>query len=571
MCFKMVIVKALSANVSEYTTNVEERVPDGQAQSWNDTALLLIEGTTKLFSQWVAMFIAENNMAMMWHELLDQLDPFLHRCNLRVSRTTFAGLVEVLSEIDITSTFCKSSVPRCWETWEKANPVAHHDDSTHNEGNQDALLAYLSCLGQLLRLTKHRTERDYVKDTLFALRKSITGSRPSNYTSDVDQLTPVQKTVLELLKVTPTKVPASAFELLECITFFVSLAYEQGNDSHGRKQTYVALSKASMVLLESFVSVHLREPDIDASKLLTETFTALAKPMHLKHKFQPEGKSPSPWRRATSTAVAVLEASKPLVEDPKPDQTLDNSFWTALINVVDGILSADCDVADSVSTIHFDQDADIAAFSRIRAIIIPALGSPSIADSVRKSYAASLFQNSLLHEPHPDDLARPNSDLLSGLQSTHIGRVQDLPPSPRSKLAYILLDELFALVAIHDKDDNSDPSPEHISLAQTTAPYLILRCGLTLKAYIYDQPLRGRLPQPWSQKEEMLHILRKLVDLNSEPRAIPAAVGVTSRTKRHLHRLYPLLMRTLRAAGRDEEMAEGVREVLVAVGDDYCV
>lgn len=541
---------------------------DGQSQGWNDTALLLIEGTSKLFSHWLTTFIAESRMQILWHELIDQFDRFLSRCSLRISRTTFAGLAEMLSEIDATSSFCRSSVHRCWQTWQAANPVAHADDSMRGDGNQDALLAYLDCLGQLLRLTRDRVEGNYVKVTLTALRTCITGSRPSGYALDVDQLTPVQRSVLELLKAIPTKVPASAFELLNCITFLVSLAYKQDtNNTSDNKQTYVALSKASMSLLESFVSVHLEEPDIDASELLTKALVTLAEPMHLKHRFEPEGKAPSPWRKSISSALAVLEASRSLVNVSSADQRLDDPFWKALINIIDGILSADCDAADDASAILFNQDADIAAFFHVRTMVIPALGASSVADSIRKSYAASLFQNSLIHEPHPDDLARPNADLLSGLQSHHIGRVQDLPPSPRSKLSYILLDELFALVAIHD----GAPSLERVALAQATAPYLLLRCGLPLKAYIYDQPLRGRLPQPWSQKEEMLHILRKLINLESEPKAIPAAEGVTSRTKKHLHRLYPLLVRSLRAARMDQEMAEALQEVLSAVGDDYGV
>ena len=178
-------------------------------------------------------------------------------------------------------------------------------------------------------------------------------------------------------------------------------------------------------------------------------------------------------------------------------------------------------------------------------------------------YAESVFRHSLVHEPHPDDLARPGQELMEGLRSSHIGRVDDLPPSPRSKMSYLLLDELFGLVAVHDG------SPERLRLAQAAAPYLILRAGVTLKAYAMDHPLRGLMPQPWSQKKEMLYILRKLIELDSEPKAIPAAPGVTSEHKKHLHRLYGLVVKALKAAWRDETMQEALREVLVTVGDDF--
>ena len=523
-------------------------------------------------------FAVETHMPIMCDELLDQLDRFLERRSLNVSRAIFTGLTKVLSEMEIPSGSGRPSVSRPWQTWQAANPVAHVDDSTRSDGNQDALLAYLDCLSQLLRLTNNRLEQKDIEETLTTLRACITGSTISAYSSDIDQMAAVQKAVLDSLRLIPTKTPAAAFELLDCITFLVTLAYQPKGGPNETRQTYVALSKASMSLLESFVSVHLEEPGIDLSDFLTRALVPLAEPMHLKYEFQPVGKPPSPWHKSISTATAILEMSRSLIETTKQAERLDTPFWDALVNIIDGILSADCNATKDISNILHDQDADIAAFSHLRSMIVPTLGSHFIADPVRKFYAETLFQHSLLHEAHPDDLPHPDTDLLSGLlsglQTSHIGRVQDLPPSPRSKLCYILLDELFTLVAapnINPSSSSSSSPEKRLALAQATAPYLILRCGLTLKAYIADQPLRGRLPQPWSQKEEMLYILRKLIELDSEPRAIPATSGIVSEHKRHLYRLYPLLMRALQAARRDEEMAVALREVLVVVGDDLGV
>ena len=569
VCFKDVLLKALSANGAKYVVAAKDTQLDVHTRSWNRTALLLIEGTTDIFSQWMDAFATDLHMPIMCDNLLFQLDSFLERQSLSVSRTVFTGLTKVLSETETPSNLERSSFSRSWQTWQAANPVAHVDDSTRNDGNQDALLAYLNCLNQLLRLTNNRLEQKDIRTTLATLRACIIGSTTSVYSSDIDQMTPVQKAVLESLRSIPTKNPTAVFELLDCITFLVTLAYKPNSDESKTKQTYVALSKASMSLLESFVSVHLEEPEIDFSDILTKTLIALAEPMHLKYSFQPTGKPPSPWRKSISTATAVLEMSSSLVAAPEPAQRLDPPFWDALVNIINGMLSANCNATNDISHILNDQDADIAAFSHLRSIVVPTLGSPFIADSIRKSYAATIFQNSLLHEPHPDDLPS-NTDLLSGLPSSHCGRVQDLPPSPRSKLCYILLDDLFTLAASSNDDLHSSTSSlkQRLALAQATVPYLILRCGLTLKAYITDQPLRGRLPQPWSQKEEMLYILRKLIELDSEPRAIPFMAGVVSEHKRHLYRLYPLLMKALQAARRDEEMAMALREVLEVVGND---
>jgi len=236
-----------------------------------------------------------------------------------------------------------------------------------------------------------------------------------------------------------------------------------------------------------------------------------------------------------------------------------------VVNINDSIIAADCDACTNPEEIPSDRDFDIDAFLSTKKVLVPALGSGSTPDMTRRKFAESIFKYSILHEPNIDDLARPGQELLEGLRSTHIGRVKDLPRSPRSKLGYLLLDELFDLVSVHDG------SLERIKLAQAAAPYLILRTGLTLKAYVMDHPLRGRMPQPLSQRKEMFYILRKLIELDSEPKALPAAPGISSEHKKHLHRLYPLIMKASKVTWRDEEMTKALQEVLEAVGDDFGV
>ena len=130
-------------------------------------------------------------------------------------------------------------------------------------------------------------------------------------------------------------------------------------------------------------------------------------------------------------------------------------------------------------------------------------------------------------------------------------------------MSYVCFDELVSLVALHDS------SSPRIKLAQAAAPYLILRAGLTLRAYIADQPLRGRMPQPLSQRRELLYILKALVKLRCEPEAIPDTPGIDSEGKKHLHRLYPLLAKAVRAAARDQEVLECVGKALDEVGMEF--
>ncbi len=541
----------------------QAEIPGDGAQGWNETAMVEIEGISSLFSQWTNTYKDDKGLAIMSKDLFEVYAKFLLRRVLSVSHAVFAGTNKILSEIENNKTVDKALLQKAWELWDDGNPADHADDSKPKSGNQDALLAYLECLRQSLRLSGHENLPQQTESILKQIRLCVVRSNASAYSTDVDRMTPVQAMVLEGVKSIPTNSPQMVDSLVGSINGFVTLAYEQDPDPTRKKQTYVALSKAAMGLLESYVNRHIGMPRVHARGLVTKSSDALAVPIQLKYVWQPEGKEPYPWSKATATALTILEASMPVVQRSQDVRDDNPYFWETAVKISDGIVAADCDACTDWTAIPKDQDFDINAFSRMRKLIIPALGSSDIPDNVRRKYAESIFKHSLIHEPHPDDLARPGQELLEGLQSTHIGRVNDLQSSPRSNMSYLLLDELFSLVAVHDS------SPERIRLAQAAAPYLILRVGLTLKAYVMDHPLRGLMPQPWSQKKEMLYVLRKLIELDSEPRAIPAAPGVTSEHKKHLHRLYGLVLRALKAAWRDEEMQQALREVLDAVGDDF--
>ena len=543
--------------------SLESGPSEDLSDSWNETAIVEIEGLSGLFTQWLDTYKGNASLAPMFQEFFGQLIGCLKRQSLTVSNAVFTGASKILAEIKGLERLGKPLVVKAWQLWKESNPARHIDDSKRKNGNQEALVAYMLCLEQLLRLIGQDLELDQTRTIMLQLRACVVESNATAYSTDIDRMTPVQENVLEILKSIRTTNPELVPELVRSIEGFVSLAYEQKGQSSGKPQTFVALSKASMDLLNSYISTNIRRRDIDTTNLVTKACSALAIPLHLKYRWQTEGREPSPWRKATSAALDILEASMPTVQVSREGKESSSPFWEVAVRISDGIVAADCDAYARWPEIPKDQNFDIDAFTRLQKLITPALGSPSIPDAIRRKYAESIFANSMIHEPHPDDLARPDQELLEGLRSTHIGRVQDLPPSPRSKLSYILLNELFGLVAVHDG------SPERVRLAQAAAPYLILRAGLTLKAYIMDHPLRGRMPQPWSQKKEMLHVLRKLNDLDSEPKAIPAAAGITSEHKKHLHRLYPLVMKALKAAWRDEEMTNALRGVLDTVGDDF--
>ncbi|KAL9100245.1 MAG: hypothetical protein Q9163_004352 [Psora crenata] len=561
--FGSVMKPILSINVEMHAQAYDHPDKDGNfalIDEWNDTAVVVIEGLSKLFSQWLDTPKFRGELFAMLCDLLEQLQTYLERRVLAISKTVFRGISDMLAEVEDRTHMESVPILSIWQLWIGHNPASHRSTSQKGSDNNHALLAYLYCLGQLLRLGGQTLGLDIIKSTLEQLQASVAQATALAYSTDVDTLTPVQKAVLDSLKMIPVTVQGADRLVVDTLSSLVTMAYRQDIPNSESQHSYIALSKASIALLVPFLNDRVKQIGYPDSLLVTALLSALDIPLHLKYKWRRDGRDQPPWKKATSTAVEIFQLSKPIMTGPNPAEF---SFWEGAVSIIDGIVAADCSAIVDEDKIQDDEAFDIEAFSTLRGLIIPSLGLKSIPELIRRRFCQSLLKNSLIHEPHVDDLAWPGEDLLDGLDRDHFGRVNRLPPSARSKMSYMLLDELFDLVAVHDG------SPERVRLSQAAGPYLILRTGLTLKTYILDQPLRGRMPQPPSQKDEMLYVLKKLVELRSVPEAIPASTKITSGNKGHLYRLYSLILRALKAAWRDEVMTNALREVLEAVGDDF--
>ncbi|KAL9636930.1 MAG: hypothetical protein Q9164_002522 [Protoblastenia rupestris] len=558
------VLKPLLRNNQEHHDRSREIANDAgtslPTNTWNETAVVILEGLSRLFSPWLDTFRPSGDLSSMLNDLLNQFEAYLERQVLTVSKAVFGATSKMLAEVEDSASVGSHPIGTTWKLWMNNNPASHSGTDQKNIDNNDALLAYLYCLGQLLRLSRQKLDLQRINSTLEQLRSIITLATAPAYSTDLDTMTSVQTAVLEGLKMIVVNVEGAEKILVETLNHLVTMAYEQDIHEPKTQKSYVALSKASMAVLEQFVTNHAREKGQPDLSLLTAALTALDKTLHLKYTWRLEGRDPSPWKKATMTAMAILQSSTPMIS--KPD-AIDISFWEIIVSIFDGIVAANSSACVNQENLLDDEAFDIETFSKLRDFMIPSLGSKSIRDSIRNQFSESLFRNSLIHEPNPDDLARPGEGLLDGLARKHFGRVKKLPPSPRSKMSYLLLDELFDLVATHNG------SSERTRLAQAAGSYFILRIGLTLKTYILDQPLRGRMPHPRSERNEMLYILKKLVELKSVPEAIPGVANLQSSHKKHLHRLYPLLLKALKAAWRDEALTDALREVLEVIGDDF--
>lgn len=573
MCLQSVIFKLLSSIEGQLkiANRPDSSVSDNGRIGWNETTVIVLGGITNVLANYLDTLASHHTFGASWATLLGHYKTLLEFKVLDINTSVFNSLQQILARGNLatndTANLNRPAIDLSWELWSHSLPAVERDVSDKRFDNQKYLVAYVSALQEIYRLVQTDLTVGHVQKMLTLLREAIQQATAVTYSADIEYLTPLQTQVLESLKGIRTDIDGVPAALIAQVSEFVGLAYEPKDASSpdSQRPTYVALSKASMAVTESLVLAHSSDSGVYLSGAMTSSLNALARPIVLKYAFPTITKSISPWRQATTSALTIVKAVLPVITKAGLKDDVVRSIWSSIVIIANAITTANCKDAPETGNIRDDQEFDIASFLTLRTLITPALGSPTIPDKTRRTYTKSLFHTSLIHAPLPNELPSANQELLATLYQYRKGRTIDPPPSPRSKMSYICFDELVSLVALHDS------SPPRVKLAQAAAPYLILRSGLILRAYIADQPLRGRMPQPLSQRKELLYILKALAELRCEPDAIPDAPGVESEGKKHLHRLYPLFAKAVRAAAMDQEVLELLGRALDEVGMEFGV
>lgn len=592
ICVKSVIFKLFSSIEQEISASQSDGADESDRTEWTETAVVVLNGISNLLANYLDILTVHPSFNHLWRELLTHFTTLLDFQVLDINTATFKALAHVLSQTsnDGKSVFNKTTIDFAWDLWARGVPTSKPANGK-TEDNQNCLIAYVSALTEIYRLIQEDLSVDRVARILGLLRATLDEASVDSYVQDVEYVTPLQAHIVEAVQAIRTDIDGVPSAMITQVADFVVLPFQATSPKPGPKRTYIALSKASMKTLENLILNHSADPDIYRRGAFYEALKALCRPIALKYGFSTITKSTQPWRLATSTALVILEATLSQITTLDIQRGVAQDIWTTIVAVADGILSADCKAAASGTDFAADESFDIASFHKLRELIIPALGAEAVSERARKSYAESLFRTSIIHAPSPAEESIINGSHekgLAALYTSRAGRTVSIPPTKRTNMAYVACDELFALISAREepviviqpptpkfpdaKHQRLAESPvkHHGRIASTAAPFLILRCALTLRAYIADQPLRGKMPQPLSQRKELLWILRKLVDMKSESGAIPELSGVESEGRKHLLRLYPLIVRASGVAG-DEKVGRLLREGLEVVGDELGV
>lgn len=541
---------------------------------------IILYGLNSIFAGSFDILVGLSAFDEIWHSILIYLDLILQSGSYSMNKVVFDSLAQTLGPLEDGKKLDQKSALEVAKLWIRCIPNPSEKRAATNV-NEAALIAYVELLSPIHRLINGDTQMQQVSASMKNLQKCIELSRAASYGSDIDTLTKLQTVVLDAFHMMQADIDLDPLAAIRVLADFSMLPYKQGRlQQEPKRCSFVAFAKSSMDFLESVMIKHLGRKDVYQEGGYAAATRVLISSIQQKYQWEPQGKSPALWRKATTTTVAILENSLPVIENLNIEAKQHEEIWSNTIELFNSIAHADLATPPSNSTLLLDETFDMAALKQLTNIITTSLTPKNAPDRARNAYLYALFTNSLIHAPQSSELpSLPDNSPLKELYKIRSGRTFDPPFNRRIRMSYLCLDELFSLAATSPEDQTRTTATNTtlLALARTALPYVILRCALPLKSYIADQPLRGRMPTPQSQRLELLHVLKKIAELTYDAAAFPvedevggdARVAVTVRDgrRRHLEWLAPLVSRALGEAGRDVEVGDALKKVMdVVVG-----
>ncbi|KAL2865469.1 putative endosomal peripheral membrane protein (Mon2) [Aspergillus lucknowensis] len=577
LCLNRVLYRMLEQIEASFANVQRKGSSDSdEAKAWTETTVLVIKGVSDLITNFLETIIQDTEFDRSWKRLLEYFQTLVGLRLLAFSQAVFSSLSTILLRVQPPTWLNKQSLQSVWLVWVNGHPTYKEDMLNLDHPNQEAAISYLRTFQQLYRLYKDELSNQDIEKILQHIRMLIWNSICPRYSPDIDRPSDLQALVIDCVKLMCLEKDNSQGEILRCLAEFADSALRKwSKSSDPRRPTYIAFSKSAIDLLSWYVAEYGIKQDIFVDGSLSSTLEHLANPIIRRYEWPGRDREPSLWRKSTTASLDVLQVAIPYVEKQYggPVESEISQFWRWVVEIANGIIAANGyrTVPIPRSTLLSDEAFDIEAFCKLRCLIIPPLGSSAIPASIRRDFACALLHSSFIYLPQRFDLPTKHREgsPLEDVYGVRPGRTFDPPPTTRTRMAYVALDTLFELSsspdhpteAAGDRGPTEEEKFRRISIARSVSPYLILRCTVSLKDYIADQPLRGLMPQPTPARKVLLHLLEGMVNLRSEPSAIPPPptgnIPSSSRQnqncKMHLEWIYPLVVQAVQVAGKERE------------------
>ncbi|KAF2765041.1 hypothetical protein EJ03DRAFT_220635 [Teratosphaeria nubilosa] len=556
LMLRNIVIRVATDDAMTHLTEAEgERTQTSDHEEQDvEMSRIIIDGISDTVAQHLRTIEQIKKLPSLWEVLLSTFEAYIDCERQSLNAAVFRALAKVISQVETGSTTWTTPAYRTIALWLKRLPEQAEGISS-KDGNQPAFIAYIETASQLYRLTRESMSSPQTRKFVDNLIACIEQSDGPQYSGDISGLSALQSKALDILKSIRTDQANMPSRLIGAGAQLAKLHHVKAGKSRNGP-TFVAMASEAIEWLTAMILSHLSDPEVLETGAVLSGIQSLRRLIADKYGYQTEYKSLTLWRRATIAARKLAGPIIDLLEDSKSGQSVKTSLWAEFVAIASSVAKANAleSVTDG-KKINEDQHADIESFEALESILIPRLGDPNLPDELRSSYCHALFEASIVHQIEPGETPGAHSSPLADLQNIRRGRIKPIPCSRREDMCYVCFASLIALAS------PKDLTIEREKLAQAAASLLILRLGIPIRAYIADQPLRGRKPQPLSELEELLYSFEQVGELRLHPNALAADPVADDRKgeKAHLYFLYPLLTKAVATAG---DRWSGAAEVL---------
>ncbi|GJJ14425.1 hypothetical protein Clacol_008689 [Clathrus columnatus] len=547
------LLDSLTTSVrAESLPTAASNVPEN---SWDESKILALQSLSSLFSDFMTLkMIHLTTFLDIWDTVvLHVKDSFFFdsrsistaalRCLERALESLMPSATDS-THVDVVDQACEKTWSACVEMGDRVtkhtSPTSAHSrsqsissDSTEKiqlrsipPFSQDSLLAFLDVIKKTREVSKSAvvpkstggsktTDGEWALtrlETLVSILKTVvTYSGSPEYRPDVNSLTPVQSAFISIITSISFSIPASPSLLLSDISSYAALPFlaafdvppphssvhQNGSAKSSqplKRVTYIGLSKKIMPMIVDWYLKFKDTADIYADGTVETILSAYSIPIKLKYDCPPSSKSGSDlplWKTATTCFLRIVKECSFRI----------GKFGA---NISDAHIEAS------------EENFDLSVLATLEIDIIPHLGSdPRIPDNVIGSFGKALERASMISvEEEEEDRSAIEYD-LDGLKTVngngHVaveGRSRQPPVVPRERFSYWCLDLLFLICSDVAKDRESSRR----RVAALCLPSLLKRCSTVLANYVADCKLRKDIPVPRHIEEELLYVLRKLLE-----------------------------------------------------------
>ncbi|KAG1761394.1 hypothetical protein EDD22DRAFT_847776 [Suillus occidentalis] len=532
--------------------------------AWDESKSLALQSIGSIISDFLVTKIMRlDSFSKAWSVFVTHVHDTVSLDRRNLSPPALLCLGKVVKALSGADASLQEKVSEAWEcVWKACSDMGSmvlqggrsqlspgtNTTQPHRAFTQESLVALVDVIRNTRSISLTQTKKEWPLQRLNRLMEILKGvltyPNSTDYRPDVDGLSPVQVVVLDAIadiNLTESGVPSlilrdlSEFSTLAFLAAFhvpilsPTSAATPILTSSQKQVTYIALSKKVMPLIVELYMRFKDELEIYKDGTLEAVFSAYSIPIKLKYECPAPskfGKDPPLWKTATTSFLRIVTDSVKWMAafGDRISDTRVEGIWRQIIEVFRGGILADCTATESFSL--EDQEAeesfDLSLISSLEIDLVPHLGDTRVPDHLIAQLAKILHKGSQLYKSNMD-LSRPDSPSTDTANASddsrdshdfekvdlNIGTTAPGVLVPRERFSFWCFDLLFLICS----NVTSDQESSRKRVAALCLPTLLDRCKTTMMCYVADEALRGNMPFQRAREDELLYVLRKVLDL----------------------------------------------------------